>query len=264
MAYHSPGVTCPPGFKSVGQAARPTNGPVTSAVIFQGYPGRWDYQGNSSWINDDEYASVVSNLNVLFGPRDAIGALLDAGETAIACCPSIVPDTHNDRSHNSSMTIPEDIGVCYELLPSLSISTACDGEWTMVASTTVVSTSYMLNGTTRTGNLQIPATDSVYPLAVTSTATTFRCGPDRRPCCCSLWNATFLVHRESDDLPAEDNAGGNSNGSAGTEEDENTGAETNGAMAGMYIVDSGWGQIRGMLGVIAASGLLGVLLILHV
>ncbi|KAL2832210.1 hypothetical protein BJY01DRAFT_253982 [Aspergillus pseudoustus] len=187
-----------------------------------------------------------------------------ATETTETCWPIPTDQTSYEEYENnpylmmtgahSSMTVPEN-GICYELLPSHSVSTACDGEWTRVNSTTVVSTSYMLNGTTRTGGVVIPATDSVYPLAVTSTATTFSAQQTGELVAVRLHGALILVHRESDVRPADEST---------EEEDENAGAETNVAMARFYTGDSGWGQIWGMLGAIGTSGLIRVLLVLHV
>jgi hypothetical protein len=79
VAYLSPAVACPSGWESIGGAANPADGPVTSSGIFTGYPGRWDYGDDDAANNND--------APVIIGWKDAIGALLDDGETAIACCP---------------------------------------------------------------------------------------------------------------------------------------------------------------------------------
>ncbi|KAL2820296.1 hypothetical protein BJX63DRAFT_444589 [Aspergillus granulosus] len=202
IAYFSPGVSCPSGWKSIGEARHPINGPVTSSGIFQGYPGRFDYDTNNGSNGSDDNNDDPIN----FGYQDALGALLDSGETAIACCPS-------------SMTVAEN-GVCYELLPSHTVSTACDGEWATGESTTLVSTSYILNGTTRTGPVVITATDSINPLPITSTTTTFSAGETGDLIAVRLQGAIFLVHRESDIGPTE------STGDSDSETEETSVAHT--------------------------------------
>lgn len=76
------GVKCPTGWTSVGQAVRPTNGPVTSSGSFRGYPGR---------IDTPSYNKSIADFPIGYGWQDALGAILDPGETAVACCPRYVP-----------------------------------------------------------------------------------------------------------------------------------------------------------------------------
>jgi hypothetical protein len=159
-------------------------------------------------------------------------------------------------------------GICFETLPSHPVSTACVGTWTSIASTTTtVSTTYMVNGTTRTGSVIIPATDSVYPLAVTSTTTTFSPEETERLVAVRMQGALLVLHHESDiDVgPTDSEEGDNSDSESEGEEPEDevgNSTETNVAMSRFYTGASGWGQIWGMLGVLGVSALLGVALVL--
>ncbi|KAF9885033.1 hypothetical protein FE257_000764 [Aspergillus nanangensis] len=179
VAYWSPGVNCPSGWTSIGQAAHPTDGPVTSSGIFQGYPGRADYHGNYHLDDNDRTDSGT----VMFGYKDAIGALLDPGETAIACCPS-------------SMTVAEN-GLCYASLSSHPVSTACKGGWASAGST-IVTTSYMLNGTAYTGPVRMFATPSVAATPTAVTTTTFSADETGGLFAMSMEGPIFMAHRESD------------------------------------------------------------------
>ncbi|KAL4886877.1 hypothetical protein BJY04DRAFT_176747 [Aspergillus karnatakaensis] len=237
LAYFSPAVNCPSGWKSIGEAAHPTDGPVTSSGVFHGYPGRFDYDAAGNDGSDDN-----NDDPIIFGYKDALGALLDSGETAIACC-------------LDSMTVAEN-GVCYEHLPSHPVSTACEGTWVTVESTTVVSTSYMLAGTTRTGLVEIPATGSINPLPIASRTTTFAASETGKFAAVRLQGAIFLVHREADVSSMESPA---ANMSLGTEA---TSGEANAAVASFYTGTSGWGQMWRILGCLGIAALTGLTLVL--
>jgi hypothetical protein len=159
-------------------------------------------------------------------------------------------------------------GLCYETLPSHPVSTACDGEWTSIASTTTtVSTTYMLNGTTRTGQVVIPATDSVYPLPMTAPTTTFAAEETGDLVAVRMQGVLVLMHRESDiDVGSTDSDEASESESESEEPEEEVGdtTEANGAIASFYTGASHWGQIWGMLGVLGFSALLGVGLLVHV
>ncbi|KAL3444599.1 hypothetical protein BJX65DRAFT_283207 [Aspergillus insuetus] len=252
IGYVSPAVACPSGYKSVGGAANPVDGPVTSSGIFGGVPGRWDYDGAGG---DETAEDMNDDVPVMIGWKDAVGALLDDGETVIACCPSSMTATMN--------------GLCYETLPSHPVSTACDGTWTSIAArATTVSTTYMLDGTTRTGTVIIPATDSVYPLPIASTTTTFSPEETETLVAVRVEGVLVLLHHESDfDVsPTDSEEGAHSESESESEEPEeevSDTTETNLAIARFYTGASGWGQICGMLGVLGVSALLGVGLVLH-
>ncbi|KAL3493955.1 hypothetical protein BJX62DRAFT_234810 [Aspergillus germanicus] len=246
IEYLSPAVACPSGYKTIGEVANPVDGPATSSGIFGPYPGRWDFETNT--VNMDEPIMIYW--------RDVIGPLLDNGETAIACCPSSMTVTHS--------------GICYETLPSHPVSTACVGTWTSISSrTTTGSATYMLNGTTRTGSVIIPATDSVYPLAIASTTTTFSPEETEGLVAVRVQGALLVLHHESDiDIgPSGSEEGGDSESDSEGESEEpqeevgNT-TETNVAMARFYTGESRLGQIWGMLGVLGVSALLGVAVVL--
>ncbi|KAJ0426765.1 hypothetical protein BJY00DRAFT_1927 [Aspergillus carlsbadensis] len=247
VAYQSPAAACPSGWESVGAAANPADGPVTSSGVFAGYPGRWDYHGEEEVeINEDE--------PVALGWKDAIGALLDEGETAIACCPSSMSVTLN--------------GLCYEALPTRPVSTACDGTWTTASATqTTVSTTYMLNGTTASGNVVIPATNSVYALPIASTTTTFAPEETGDLVAVRMQGPLVLVHRDGDVDSTESVEEGeddiDSDGSEETEDEVSNSTETNAAMARLYTAGRGGNEGWGMLGFLGAATLLGVGLVLH-
>jgi hypothetical protein len=121
----------------------------------------------------------------------------------------------------------------------------------------------MQNGTTHTGSAIIPATDSVYPLAIASTTTTFSPEETEGLVAVRVQGALLLLQHESDiDVgPTGSEEGTESEGEEPQEEVGNT-TETNVAMARFYTGASGWGQIWGMLGALGASALLGVAVVL--
>jgi hypothetical protein len=71
--YFSPGVACPTGWKSIGALARASDGPIASRGVFTVMVG-----------DSDDYNDEVPYSPSLY---DALGAILDEGETMIACCP---------------------------------------------------------------------------------------------------------------------------------------------------------------------------------
>ena len=98
MGYFSPGLVCPSGWKTVGIAARGSDGSISADGIF---------------VSPTPAPSSGAQQGPTFNPAmNAFTAALDSGETAAACCPS-------------SMTALTD-GVCYSTLPDYKITTICE------------------------------------------------------------------------------------------------------------------------------------------
>ncbi|KAL2810028.1 hypothetical protein BJX63DRAFT_331555 [Aspergillus granulosus] len=250
-AYWSPGVSCPSGWTSAGQAAHPTNGPVTSLGVFT-IRHRWDdddddydwdgidYDDDYDWDDVDHDDNDDDDDLIVFGFQDALGALLESGETAIACCPS-------------SMSVGRN-GWCYTTIPSHTVTTACVARYSPVPPR-LVSTTYVLDGTTTSGRIFVPATDT-HPVLPTSTrTTTFRSQQTDDFVAASLVTPVYVVHREGDEPGSTQTGGVDDSGSANPD-------ETNAAIR--VYGDPGmahWGQIKTMSGVVGASVLAGMLFV---
>ncbi|KAK3387382.1 hypothetical protein B0H63DRAFT_509193 [Podospora didyma] len=97
MGYFSPGLVCPSGWKTVGVAARGSDGSVSASGIF---------------IAPTSGPGAVVENGPFFNPAvNVFTAAIDAGETAAACCPS-------------AMTADPG-GVCVSTLPDYRPTTAC-------------------------------------------------------------------------------------------------------------------------------------------
>ncbi|KAL2837759.1 hypothetical protein BJY01DRAFT_220562 [Aspergillus pseudoustus] len=255
-AYWSPGVNCPSGWSSVGQAAHPTNGPITSSGVFTIQPRwdgddddddfgfDWDWDGHDDDNNDDD--NDDDDHLIVFGFQDALGALLGSGETAIACCPR-------------SMSVGRN-GWCYTTLPSHTVTTACVARYSPPAPPRLVSTTYMLDGTTHSGRIVVPATDT-RPLLPTSTSTTtFRSQQTDDLVAASLVTPIYVVRRDGDE-PGSTQTGGSNEG--GTGSGNSNPDETNAAVSvyggpGM----AHWGQVKVIAAVVGASVLAGMVFVL--
>ncbi|KAK3349525.1 hypothetical protein B0T25DRAFT_245260 [Lasiosphaeria hispida] len=97
MGYFSPGLVCPSGWKTVGVAARASDGSISASGIF---------------IAPTSGQGAAVQTLPFFNPAvNAFTAAIDPGETAAACCPS-------------AMTADPG-GVCVSSLPDYRPSTAC-------------------------------------------------------------------------------------------------------------------------------------------
>ncbi|KAL2825052.1 hypothetical protein BDW59DRAFT_162000 [Aspergillus cavernicola] len=241
VPYWSPGTQCPSGWRSVGAAAHPTNGPVTSSGIFTVHPERLDDDNDN---DDDDYDD-----GIIFGSQDALGALLDSGETAIACCPS-------------SMSVARN-GICFSTLPSYSVTTACCADYRSIAHD-LVSTTYMLNGTTRTGPVLIPATETFYLPTLTRT-TTFNDRETSQLIAATTRGPIYYVHQESDSNSDSNSSTSTSSGSGSSSDNSETGSSETNAASRFYSrsgEDTHWGQIQAVAGVLAVSLVAGMALVM--
>ncbi|CEL09621.1 hypothetical protein ASPCAL12754 [Aspergillus calidoustus] len=247
-AYWS-GVNCPSGWSSIGEAAHPTNGPVTSSGVFT-IQARLDGDDDDYDWDDIDFDRDDDNDDddfIVFGFQDALGALLEFGETAIACCPR-------------SMSVGRN-GLCYTTLPSHTVTTACVPRYSPFVPN-LVSTTYVLDGTTHTGRIFVPATDNDPLLPTSTSTTTFRSQQTNDLVAASLITPIYVVHRDGDE-PGPSQTGGanesdNGSGSGNTNPEETNGAATLHGGPGM----AHWGQIKVMGGVLGASVLAGMFFVL--
>ncbi|KAL4952191.1 hypothetical protein BDW69DRAFT_168275 [Aspergillus filifer] len=236
IPYWSPGVNCPSGWESVGAASRSGTADPVSTGIF-----------TVNAVPDDPFDiigglpdAIEDDLRAL-GYHDALAALLEPSETAIACCPS-------------SMTVGRN-GICYSTLPSQSISTACDAAFiSLTGNVDLTSTTFVWHGSTRTG--WYPT--STIPRTPTRTATHTIDDDDRRELVAATQlGPIYLVHRPGD----EDNSGNNGSGNGANSDSES--ADETGAASRLVLGQGGdWAQVKGMLGVLAISLLAGMGLVM--
>ncbi|KAL3482154.1 hypothetical protein BJX99DRAFT_252867 [Aspergillus californicus] len=236
VSYWSPGTACPSGWKSVGAAEYPTDGPVTSTGIFTVNPGRYDGD-DDGWDDWDDWLTGDDDGGVVFGERDAIGALLDEGETAVACCPSTMSIGRN--------------GLCFSTLPSRAITTACQALYRDDLHS-LVSTTYEISGSTRTGAILIPATETFWLPTATRT-TTFDEHETDRLVAATMASPVYIVH-QGNGSESESSASGTGAG------DSQSADETN--AAGRIGGGAGWEGGRAVFGVLVVSVLAGVGLVL--
>ncbi|KAI9369666.1 hypothetical protein BJX61DRAFT_549402 [Aspergillus egyptiacus] len=221
LPIHSPGLECPSGFKTLGAIGRPqTDGPVTSEGIYTLGLERANRFGDI-W-------------GYYYGLSDAVGDLLDPGETLIACCPS-------------EMTIGT-VGNCYSTLPPRPISTGCLMGFYFTDDETI-STTYVANGTTFTGDLILdmpPATTRADHTSFDPTITSDLAAVTSFP-------AMLLFHKPSD-------VGGGGGGDIQAEtETEPSGTN---AAAGLYRAETGWQLVMGMVGALVVSVVAGMGIVL--
>ncbi|KAL4793944.1 hypothetical protein BDV19DRAFT_206929 [Aspergillus venezuelensis] len=235
IPYWSPGVNCPSGWESVGAASRSGDADPESTGIFTVNA----LSDDPFDILDDLPDPIEDNIRAL-GYHDALAALLEPSETAIACCPS-------------SMTVGRN-GICYSTLPSQSISTACDAAFaTLNGNVDLASTTFVWHGSTRTG--WYPT--STIPRTPTRTATHTIDDDDRRELVAATQlGPIYLVHRPGD----EDNSGNNGSGN-GTSDSESA-DETGGASRLLLGQGGDWAAVKGMLGVLAMSLVAGMGLVM--
>ncbi|KAL5050881.1 hypothetical protein BDW71DRAFT_171807 [Aspergillus fruticulosus] len=100
--FYSPAPSCPDGWKTVGVAAREGTATASKSGWFTA-----SFEDNLEEIDFADDSPIELN--------EAIALLLDAGETAVACCPS-------------SMTMLPGY-ICSSSLPSYKVSTACESYW---------------------------------------------------------------------------------------------------------------------------------------
>ncbi|KAL6231576.1 hypothetical protein BDW75DRAFT_38719 [Aspergillus navahoensis] len=236
VPYWSPGVNCPSGWESVGSAARPSDGDVTSSGLFTvgAIPtGNWD-------IPDNDYVQL--------GFHDAFGALLDPSETAVACCPS-------------SMTVGRN-GICYSTLPDRDIRTACFADYSNAdGNLEFISTTWVWGGSTRTANIAVPTV--TIPRTPTRTTTrTVEADETGDMVAATLQAPIYFVRRPGDDDGDGSSSDSGNNGSDGSgSSDADTASETNAAMGLFMGHNKAWGHVGGMTGVLAASLLAGIVLV---
>ncbi|KAL4900138.1 hypothetical protein BDW74DRAFT_171059 [Aspergillus multicolor] len=281
VPYWSPGANCPSGWKTVGSAARTGSADdVSSSGIFTVgavQTGGWDFDD----VVDDDYIQL--------GLHDAFGALLDASETAVACCPSSMTAARN--------------GLCYSTLPtpSSSITAACIADYSNAdGNLQFTSTTWVWDGTTRTANIAVPTV--TIPRTPARTSTRSIDADDRDDLVAATMQVpVYIVRKRGDDEGGAGNSSSNGNdsndngsgsnststststsSSSSTSTSANTGGtdadstsnsgsgssadsagETNtNAASALYLVHTkGWGSIGGMVGVLAASLLAGFVLV---
>ncbi|CEL03124.1 hypothetical protein ASPCAL04281 [Aspergillus calidoustus] len=226
--YFSPGVACPTGWKSIGALARASDGPIASRGVFTVMVG-----------DSDDYYDEVPYSPSLY---DALGAILDEGETMVACCPS-------------SATVGPN-GGCYSTLPSQTFSTGCATELPGYDLEST-STTFVIGGTTTSGEFFLPAS----PVTQSGTITTTSFASDERADWIPISQAAPIYF-------VQPNGSGYSTSGAGSTStsgsDEPTETETGNAARSMrYPTGEGsWGQIMGLGGVMAVSILAGMAMVL--
>ncbi|KAL4923540.1 uncharacterized protein BDV17DRAFT_235173 [Aspergillus undulatus] len=237
IPYYSPGVNCPSGWEAVGTASRSGDRDASSTGIFTvnilpttGF----------DWLDDDIRA---------FGHHDALGALLDPDETAIACCPS-------------SMTVGDN-GICYSTLSNHPISTACFADYVGLDwNVDLTSTTFVWHGTTRTG--VIPTT--TIPRTPTHTTTrTIEADETSDLVAATQMGPIYLVHRpgdedENNNNNNNDNSDSNSNSSSSSDSEN---ADETGAASRLYLGQTtDWAQVKTMAGVLGLSLVAGMGLVI--
>ncbi|KAL4795800.1 hypothetical protein BDV19DRAFT_362113 [Aspergillus venezuelensis] len=224
IPFYSPGPSCPSGYKTVGAIAHQTGSgqaPISTSGIF----------------NEDPYERFESPFPYGFGIQDTFAALLDPGETVIACCPE-------------SMTVGP-LGGCYSALPDITPSTGCFYEYSTASSdetAEITTTTFPLNGTMTSGSILISPTVRSGDYIVTTT--TFDDEDRETMMAVTMDGPYYFVHK-----PTDLTNKASETGSAG----EETG--TNAAVA-VRLGQGSWGQIGGIVGVLGVSVLAGMALVL--
>ncbi|KAK0741417.1 hypothetical protein B0T18DRAFT_331383 [Schizothecium vesticola] len=187
MGYFSPGLVCPSGWKTVGAAARASDGSISASGIFI-----------APTPTSGQTAATVAAAAVFNPPVNAFTAAIDAGETAAACCPS-------------SMTALTD-GVCVSTLPNYRPSTICGRIYPSGAITDFV-TDITLLGSRTTATLLTYVGSG--PFTSTDTAVTLPAAQTSDFVGVSLMPMVMLVHRASDASSAGADGSGGEGGSTG-------------------------------------------------
>ncbi|KAL2844783.1 hypothetical protein BJY01DRAFT_247946 [Aspergillus pseudoustus] len=228
--YFSPGVACPTGWKSIGALARATDGPIASRGVFTVAVGDSD-----DYDNDVPYSPSF---------YDALGAILDEGETMVACCPS-------------AMTVGPN-GGCYSTLPSQTFSTGCATELPGYDLDSTSAT-LVIGGTTTSGEFFLPAS----PVTQSGTITTTSFASDERADWTPISQAAAIYFVQPSGT-ADSTSGAGSTSSSGSGSDEVAETETGNAGASIRYSagDSSWGQIIGLGGLMVISALAGMAMVL--
>ncbi|RDW63207.1 uncharacterized protein DSM5745_10318 [Aspergillus mulundensis] len=229
VPFYSPGLSCPSGWQAIGQIAHPTatDELVTSSGIY----------------SVSQYPDFSSgDLIKVYNPEDAFGALLDPGETMFACCPS----SFYTESYRTG---------CFSPLPSTP-STGCSTEYA-TRDVEVVTTPFLLNGTTTTAQLLLPMST---PPSSTLLPTTFSDVDEMDVYVLSSMGHIYLVHRPSDRDSQASASGTAAPTDASGSDAEATG--TNAASALRAGEKFSWGQVTGVVGVLTLSLLAGMGLVL--
>ncbi|KAI9367632.1 hypothetical protein BJX61DRAFT_551223 [Aspergillus egyptiacus] len=256
------GNECPDDWTSIGQAAYPTNGPVTSSGYFR--EKQWwdddfiDWDDFPVWDDLDDIFDHDHDRDdddpdrddyFLFGFKDALGALLDRGETAVACCPRTMTPGAN--------------GYCYTTLPSHTVTTACFPTNYPLITPSLVSTTYILDGATHTGRLWVPAANTRNFLPGHASTTTFSPRQTDELVAVSILPPVYVVHREGDDSQVGSGSSSNSNAGSGSGNGDPTNAAGR-VRVGLAGDGDGmaWGHVRALVGVLGMSVLAGMALVL--
>ncbi|KAL3471325.1 hypothetical protein BJX99DRAFT_263344 [Aspergillus californicus] len=223
LPFHSPGVECASGWKSVGAIEHPSNGPVTSLGSFTMNPFLEEY------YNED--------FTIPYPLQEAIGVLLDPGETAVACCPS-------------SMTLGE-YGGCYSALPSRDLTTGCLIVYT--GEDIITSTTFVLNRTTTQGNLFLPMTGNKTYFTVT---TSFAASETSEFMAATFAEPIYILHHASDVANA-------SVGPSETGSEPDTGDNNTNAASGLHVGhDTALGGFKATAGILVLSFFAGMALVI--
>ncbi|KAL4954396.1 hypothetical protein BDW69DRAFT_163194 [Aspergillus filifer] len=238
QGYYSPGPSCPSEWKTVGAIAHQT--PSASSDLELDSP-----ISSSGIFTIDSLAKSYETFKdrpYIFRAQDAWAALLDPGETLVACCPSTMTTGPN--------------GGCYSLLPSISITTGCAFLYpplSLDAPTTT--TTFPLNGTTTAGVLNPPVTSLPEP---TVSTTTFEQSERESLVAVSIRGPVFVVHMPSD---LSDDVAGSETGSDGGEGGGETGTNAASPLR-LGGVQRPWGRLAGVVGVLGVSVLAGMALVM--
>ncbi|KAL4795801.1 hypothetical protein BDV19DRAFT_362114 [Aspergillus venezuelensis] len=244
QGYYSPGPSCPKAWKTVGVLAHQTQAPDAGSESDSDSDSLISSSGIFTIDPNAESSEIFTDGPYIFRAPDAWAALLDEGETLVACCPS-------------TMTVGAD-GGCYSLLPDISISTGCAFAYPPLSfNEPITSTTFPLNGTTTTGSLNVPVTSLPEPTVET---TTFEESERESLVAVSVRGPVYFVHMPSD--LSEDEANPGETGSSGDGE----GGEETGTNAAVPLQIAGgkgpWRHIGGIAGVLGVSILAGVGLVL--
>ncbi|KAL4899322.1 hypothetical protein BDW74DRAFT_163649 [Aspergillus multicolor] len=233
VPFYSPGLSCPLGWEAIGQVAHPT---VTDAIVT-----------SSGVYRETEHIDYSSGDVVkVYNIPDAFGALLDPGETMLACCPSsFYPESYRYG--------------CFSALPATP-TTGCTTEYA-TRDVEVVTTPFLLNGTTTTAQLLLPM--STFPSS-TLRSTTFSDIDEMDVFVLSSMDPIYLVHGPSDreSQPSASSSGTDAEVAGSEKGDEGAEATGTNAASVLRVEQASWNQFVGVAAVLIISVLAGMGLVL--
>ncbi|KAL4879896.1 hypothetical protein BJY04DRAFT_192639 [Aspergillus karnatakaensis] len=250
VPYWSPGPECPSGWTVVGEAARSGDAAPTSSGIFT------QNQLTGGWLGGSLQDILDANV---FGSQDALGALLEPNETAIACCPS-------------SMTVGDN-GACYSTISDHTISTACYEFYSNPDDNyDFVSTTFVVDGETLTGTVLVPTWSGRLTPTSSKTSTLNDMETSHLVAATTL-GPIYYVHKPGDTSDNNtDNNNDDNNSSSSDSDSTSSGSDSSetgsssedtpeNAAAGVRPGYEGWCQLTGVAGVLVVSLLAGMALV---